>query len=111
MVPAYQLHHDQEYWNEPEKFDPERFSPENRHSINPIAYQAFGLGPRICLGQRLALAELASATAHVLRHYSIALDDNQKRDLEIHTYSIMAAPKEKVFIRLRRLQKAQSDPH
>ncbi|KAH7943070.1 hypothetical protein HPB52_004887 [Rhipicephalus sanguineus] len=107
MVPTYQLHHDPEYWDEPENFDPERFSPENKHSINATAYQPFGLGPRICLGQRLALAELASATAHVLRHYSIALGKSQKRDLEIDTYSIMAAPKERVFIRLRRLQKAQ----
>ncbi|XP_037522206.2 cytochrome P450 3A19 [Rhipicephalus sanguineus] len=107
MVPTYQLHHDPEYWDEPEKFDPERFSSENKHSNNAIAYQPFGLGPRTCLGQRLALAELASATAHVLRHYSIALGKSQKRDLEMDTYSIMAAPKEKVFIRLRRLQQAQ----
>ncbi|KAL1483840.1 hypothetical protein MTO96_032923 [Rhipicephalus appendiculatus] len=86
------------------------FSPENKHSINPTAYQPFGLGPRICLGQRLALAELASATAQVLRHYSISLGKSQKRDLELDTYSVMAAPKEKVFIRLRRRPAAQSAP-
>ncbi|KAL1473247.1 hypothetical protein MTO96_038813, partial [Rhipicephalus appendiculatus] len=108
VVPTYQLHHDPEYWNEPEKFDPERFSPENKGLINPTAYQPFGLGPRICLGQRLALAELASATAQVLRHYRITLGKSQKRDLELDTYSFMAAPKEKVFIRLRRLPAGQS---
>ncbi|KAL1466887.1 hypothetical protein MTO96_026359, partial [Rhipicephalus appendiculatus] len=84
------------------------FSPENKGSINPTAYQPFGLGPRICLGQRLALAELASATAQVLRHYRITLGKSQKRDLELDTYSFMAAPKEKVFIRLRRLPARQS---
>ncbi|KAH6921074.1 hypothetical protein HPB50_027938 [Hyalomma asiaticum] len=104
MVPTYQLHHDPEYWNEPEKFDPERFSPEKKHSFNPTAYQPFGLGPRMCPGQRLVLVELVSAAAEILRHYSIALGRSQKRDLELRTYAIMAAPKEKVFIRLRRIQ-------
>ncbi|XP_065297862.1 cytochrome P450 3A6-like [Dermacentor albipictus] len=104
LVPTYQLHHDPQYWKEPEKFDPERFSPENKSSINPTAYQPFGLGPRICIGQRLALVELVSAAAQTLRHYRIALGKSQKRDLEIGTYSIMAAPKEKVLIRLHRLK-------
>ncbi|XP_075558811.1 cytochrome P450 3A6-like isoform X4 [Dermacentor variabilis] len=103
LVPTYQLHHDPQYWNEPEKFDPERFSPENKRFINPTAYQPFGLGPRICLGQRLALAELLSVAAQTLRHYRITLARSQKYDLEIYTYSIMAAPKETVFIRLHKL--------
>ncbi|KAL3260900.1 hypothetical protein MRX96_046215 [Rhipicephalus microplus] len=75
-----------------------QFSPENKRSVNPTAYIPFGLGPCICLGQRLALAELASATAQVLRHYSISLGESQKRDLEMDTYSFMATPKEKVFV-------------
>ncbi|KAH6943025.1 hypothetical protein HPB50_014032 [Hyalomma asiaticum] len=81
MVPTYQLHHDPMYWNEPEKFDPERFSPENKQSINPTAYQPFGLGPRMCPGHRLALAELVSAAAEILRHYSITLGRSQKSTL------------------------------
>ncbi|XP_037571658.2 cytochrome P450 3A19 [Dermacentor silvarum] len=102
IVPTYQLHHDPRYWHEPEKFDPERFSPENKHLINPTAYQPFGLGPRICIGTRLALVELASATAEVLRHYRITLGTSQKRDLELDTYSFTVFPKEDVRIRVDR---------
>ncbi|KAH8036557.1 hypothetical protein HPB51_001376 [Rhipicephalus microplus] len=78
MVPTFQLHHDPKYWENPEKFIPERFSPEKKDRINPIVYQPFGLGPRICLGQRLAQVELASATTHILRHYRIMLGTSQK---------------------------------
>nr|XP_037287038.1 cytochrome P450 3A6-like isoform X2 [Rhipicephalus microplus] len=103
MVPTFQLHHDPKYWENPEKFIPERFSPENKDRINPTVYQPFGLGPRICLGQRLAQVELASTTTHILRHYRIMLGTSQKEDLEFDTYSYLVVPKEAVKIRLHRL--------
>ncbi|KAH7948706.1 hypothetical protein HPB49_001125 [Dermacentor silvarum] len=79
-----------------------QFSPENKDRINPTVYQPFGLGPRICIGQRLALLELASATTQVLRHYRIELGASQK-DLELDTYSYLLVPKDDVQIRLHRL--------
>lgn len=103
MVPVYQLHHDPQYWVEPEKFDPDRFSPENKHLINPIVYQPFGIGPRECIGQRLALLELASAATHVLRHFRISLGPSQKPHLELYTYSVVLAPKGDVWIKVEKL--------
>lgn len=107
MVPTYQLHRDPMYWDHPEKFIPERFSPENKERINPTVYQPFGLGPRICIGQRLALVELASATTEVLRHYRITLAASEKDDLELDTYSYLAVPKDIVRIRLHRLSESR----
>ncbi|XP_077526697.1 cytochrome P450 3A5-like [Haemaphysalis longicornis] len=103
MVPVYQLHHDPLLWVDPEKFDPDRFSPENKHLINPIAYQPFGLGPRMCIGYRLGLLELASVTTQVLRHFRITLGPSQKPDLELDTYALLAVPKDTVWITLQRL--------
>jgi cytochrome P450 family 6 len=50
LIPILGLHRDEEYWPEPDKFIPERFSPENKGSINQYAYLPFGQGPRNCIG-------------------------------------------------------------
>ncbi|KAK7863017.1 hypothetical protein R5R35_010766 [Gryllus longicercus] len=62
------LHKDPKYWDDPETFDPERFSEENKHKITPFTFMPFGVGPRICIGFRFALLEAKVALAHILRH-------------------------------------------
>ncbi|XP_011641127.1 cytochrome P450 9e2-like isoform X1 [Pogonomyrmex barbatus] len=66
-IPAYALHHDAKYFEEPEKFDPERFLGEKRkHIFNCGAYLPFGLGPRMCIGNRFALLETKVLLFHLL---------------------------------------------
>ena len=48
----YALHRDPKYYENPNKFDPERFSDENKHKIDPCAYIPFGTGPRNCIGKK-----------------------------------------------------------
>ncbi|XP_011865317.1 PREDICTED: cytochrome P450 9e2-like [Vollenhovia emeryi] len=57
-IPVYGLHRDPKYFKEPEKFDPDRFRGERKKdSLNCGAYLPFGLGPRMCIGNRFALLE------------------------------------------------------
>nr|AAR37015.1 cytochrome P450 [Helicoverpa armigera] len=58
VIPVWSIHHDPEYFPDPYKFDPERFSEENKHKIQPFSYMPFGLGPRNCIGSRFALCEV-----------------------------------------------------
>jgi cytochrome P450 family 6 len=46
MIPAIGLHLDERFWEEPEKFDPERFNEENVKKIVPYSYIPFSEGPR-----------------------------------------------------------------
>ncbi|CAL1686503.1 unnamed protein product [Lasius platythorax] len=66
-VPVYGLHHDPQYFEEPEKFDPERFLGERKkESLNCGAYLPFGVGPRMCIANRFALMEIKVLLFHLL---------------------------------------------
>ncbi|CAH1645261.1 unnamed protein product [Spodoptera littoralis] len=71
-VPIYPIHHDPQYYPNPDKFDPERFSEENRHTINPLAYMPFGVGPRNCIGSRFALCEIKVMTYQILKEMELS---------------------------------------
>ncbi|XP_055619252.1 cytochrome P450 9e2-like [Toxorhynchites rutilus septentrionalis] len=70
-LPTHALHHDSKYFPDPEKFDPERFSDDRRGSINSGAYLPFGIGPRNCIGSRLALAEVKTIVYYLLLSFSL----------------------------------------
>ncbi|XP_074660642.1 cytochrome P450 3A9-like [Tubulanus polymorphus] len=69
IIPVGAIHMDPDIWPEPEKFDPERFSAENREGMHPCSFIPFGLGPRVCIAQRLALFEAKVGLATVLQNY------------------------------------------
>ncbi|KAM6155273.1 cytochrome P450 3A4-like isoform 1-T1 [Rhynchocyon petersi] len=71
MVPTYVIHRDPDYWPEPEKFLPERFSKENKDSIDPYLYLPFGTGPRNCIGMRFALMNMKFAIVRILQEFSV----------------------------------------
>ena len=50
---------------------PSRFAPENQSNINKYAYLPFGIGPRQCLGMRLALLELRLTLITLLQKYKM----------------------------------------
>ncbi|KAK4873606.1 hypothetical protein RN001_012966 [Aquatica leii] len=58
IIPTYSIHRDPKYYPNPEKFDPERFSEENKHSLTPSSFLTFGMGPKNCVGSRFALLEI-----------------------------------------------------
>ena len=61
-----QVHMMAEYWDEPEKFDPMRFTPENSKGRHKYAWVPFGGGAHMCLGLHFAYLQMKIFIHHLL---------------------------------------------
>jgi cytochrome P450 len=68
-VIPYVTHRHPEFWDEPEKFDPARFTPERVAERPKFAYFPFGGGSRQCIGNSFALMEAQLVLATVAQHF------------------------------------------
>ncbi|CAH1134780.1 unnamed protein product [Ceutorhynchus assimilis] len=48
IIPAWLIHMDPEFYPNPEKFNPENFAAEHKHSRHDFVFMPFGGGPRLC---------------------------------------------------------------
>jgi cytochrome P450 len=71
LIFPYITHRHPQWWSEPEKFCPERFSPENSAGRPRYAYLPFGAGPRICVGLNFAMTEMVVILAFILQHFRL----------------------------------------
>lgn len=55
FIPSLGLHYDPQYFPDPYKFDPERFSKENKRTIPSCVYLPFGDGPHSCIGEWITI--------------------------------------------------------
>jgi len=58
QIPVYAMHRSEEFFPDPDTFNPDRWSPENKSQINTYTYLPFGGGPRGCLGSRFAMEQM-----------------------------------------------------
>lgn len=75
LIPIFLVLKDPKHFPDPEKFDPDRFTEENKAARDHMAFMPFGYGPRLCLGMRLAYLELKLGLVHVLRKVTFELND------------------------------------
>lgn len=70
------IHRHKDFWDKPDEFIPDRFSPENTRSTlkHPFQYIPFSAGPRNCIGQRFASMELVALLALTLKNFTFRID-------------------------------------
>uniref|UniRef100_A0A669EQH8 unspecific monooxygenase n=1 Tax=Oreochromis niloticus TaxID=8128 RepID=A0A669EQH8_ORENI len=99
IVPTWPMHRDPEIWPEPEKFKPERFSKENKETIDPYIYMPFGAGPRNCIGMRFALVVMKLAIVEILQRYSFSVCKETEIPFELDIQGLLQ-PKRPIKLKL-----------
>lgn len=88
QIPIQAIHRDPRYYPNPLRFDPERFSEENRHTINQDAFLPFGAGPRNCIGSRLALMQAKCFLYYFLRYFEVEMSSKTDVPMRMKKRSI-----------------------
>lgn len=73
ILSQWVTHRDERFWPNPEGFDPERFTPEQKRDRPRYAYFPFGGGPRQCIGNNFAMMEAKLILATLLPHFAPAI--------------------------------------
>ena len=102
-VNTYAIHHDERFFPDPERFDPQRFAPGWEERIRRHAWLPFGGGPRICIGNGFAMMEARLILATVAQRYRLSLESPG----EIAPVQLVTLrPSEPVLMRLRERRRA-----
>lgn len=102
MVSIAGLQRDPQYFPNPLKFDPERFSPENRKKIDPYTYIPFGIGPRNCIGNRFALMEVKALISKILCHFEIVPIEKTEIPIKMKKGAFTFLPENGIHLGLKR---------
>ncbi|XP_055684923.1 probable cytochrome P450 6a14 [Lutzomyia longipalpis] len=92
IIPIYAIHHDPDIYVEPQKFNPDRFGPEEVHTRHRCAFLPFGDGPRNCIGLRFGLLQTKIGLAALLGRFVFKPTSTTPRSIPFSRKSFTLTP-------------------
>lgn len=120
MIPVLGLHNDEEFFPEPNTFNPNRFNEENVRNIKPYTYLPFGDGPRNCLGKlfyhflileiifsfsglRFGVIQTKISLAVLLNHFEFTVNQRTKMPIKFDSKSFFLKADDGIWLSAKRL--------
>ncbi|GJQ77405.1 hypothetical protein Trydic_g20805 [Trypoxylus dichotomus] len=100
-IPICGIHNDPKYYPDPEKFNPMRFSDDNKANLNPYTYLPFGTGPRNCIGSRFALMETKTILFYMLLKFDLNICKKTDIPIQLNKKAMQLITKNGIWIELK----------
>ncbi|XP_060535166.1 cytochrome P450 6a2-like [Cylas formicarius] len=97
-IPMSGFYEEEEYFPDPEKYDPDRFSEENKAKRPAMAFLPFGEGPRQCIGLRFGMLQDKVGIAAIIRNFRVTLNTKTLTPLEHDLATFVPTPKGGVWL-------------
>ncbi|KFB39403.1 hypothetical protein ZHAS_00006840 [Anopheles sinensis] len=104
MIPVYAIHHDPEHYPDPERYDPDRFSPEATEARKPYTFLPFGEGPRICIAARFGMLEARIGLSVLLMNFTFARCSKTNVPLVISSRHAILTPEGGLWLKVDKLK-------
>lgn len=103
IIPVYAIQNDPNYFPDPDKYDPDRFSSEEVNKRNNMAWLAFGDGPRNCIGLRLAMMQVRIGLITLLSSFEFIPYSKTSIPIEFKPSSMILSPKDGIYLKIKKI--------
>ncbi|XP_046574684.1 cytochrome P450 3A29-like [Haliotis rubra] len=100
IAPVFAMNRDPNVFPDPDIFQPERFSTENKSRLGQYDFMPFGMGPRSCIGMRMAMVETKMGLARMLQHFKFVRSDQTQVPLTFRK-SPLLQPEKGIWLKLQ----------
>uniref|UniRef100_A0A182J4W3 Uncharacterized protein n=1 Tax=Anopheles atroparvus TaxID=41427 RepID=A0A182J4W3_ANOAO len=104
QIPIYAIQRDPEHYPEPDRFDPDRFTPEEVKKRHPYVFLPFGEGPRICIGLRFGMMQTKVGLITLLRKFRFSPSARTPERVEFDPRSFTLSPIAGNYLKVEKVQ-------
>lgn len=102
IIPVLGIHRDAKYYPNPEKFDPDRFSPENKLQTEGL-FLGFGDGPRNCIGYRFGMVQTRIGLISLLSKFEFTKCNKTMEELKYSLRNVVLSPEGGMWLKVSKI--------
>lgn len=103
IIPVYSIHHDPDLYENPDEFDPTRFSPERSKLRLSCSFIPFGDGPRNCIGYRFAILDSKIGLVKLLQNFEFSVCSRTQIPVKYNAKKLILSPESDVWLKITKI--------